>query len=128
MAVLRIALSNFRFHRIRIALTVAAVALSVSLVVSVTSGYASLVAAAEKFLDQYLGATDAQVSQKDENRGGISETVLKQIQDDARVRRAIGRLETETRLLDNTGKPLPRREADIIGIRRPEDSQVEQLK
>ena len=44
------------------ALTVAAIALAVSLVVAVTSGYASLDAAARKFMGQFLGTWDAQVA------------------------------------------------------------------
>ena len=55
----QISSSNFAVRKIRVALTVAAMALSVSLVVSVTSGYASLEEAAFKFLSQYMGGTDA---------------------------------------------------------------------
>ena len=45
MVLARLALSNLLTRKVRTALTVAAIALSVSLVVSVTSGYASLEAA-----------------------------------------------------------------------------------
>src|SRR3954452_16196204 len=103
MVILQLALSNFRHHKIRLALTVAAIALSVSLVVSVTSGYASVLAAAQKFLDQYLGSTDAQITQKDEDRTGVPEALVDEIRRDPRVKRVTGRLETESRLMDAKG-------------------------
>src|SRR3954471_8208434 len=128
MAVFRLASSNFRVHKIRIALTVTAIALSVSLVVSVTSGYASVLAAAQKFLDQYLGSTDAQITQKDEDRSGVPETLVEEIRRDPRVKRVTGRLETESRLMDGKGTLVPHHEADIIGLNRPDDDRVDQLK
>jgi ABC-type antimicrobial peptide transport system permease subunit len=58
---LRLALSNFRVHKMRFALTAAAVTLSVSLVVAVTSGYATAEGAAKYFLNKYLGSTVAEI-------------------------------------------------------------------
>jgi len=47
----------------------------VSLVVSVTSGYASIEAAAFKFLSLYMGAHDAQLTRTGDLRGGIPESI-----------------------------------------------------
>ena len=62
MVLRKLALSNLLAHRMRTGLTAAAIALSVSLVVSVTGGYASLEGAAYKFFSQYLGSIDATIT------------------------------------------------------------------
>ena len=54
MLLLRLTISNFRFRKVRMILTLAAIALSVSLVVAVTSGYKSMEGMALKFLNQYM--------------------------------------------------------------------------
>ena len=64
MFIRKIASSTFAVHKVRVALTVAAVALSVSLVVSVTSGYSSLEEAAIKFLTRFMGSTDALIGRE----------------------------------------------------------------
>ncbi len=122
-----LAISNLRVHKVRLALTVAAIALSVSLVVSVTSGYASVRAAAFKFLAQYIGTTDAQITRRNESRGGISEDLLTQISQDPAVEEADGRLEMEIGLMNSAGAPLAGRSAQVIGVSRPRDTRVETL-
>jgi len=128
MVLIRLALSNFRVHKIRMALTVAAVALSVSLVVAVTSGYASVMAAAEKFMDEFLGATDAQITQRDETRSGIPESIVAELRKDPRVKRVNGRLETDSRLLDKDGQAIMRMGTHVIGIHRKEDDRIDRLR
>jgi ABC-type antimicrobial peptide transport system permease subunit len=71
MVLSKLAISNFLAHRVRLALTVAAIALSVSLVVAVTSGYASAESAAEQFLSRFIGTVDAEVTRQNDNRGAI---------------------------------------------------------
>ena len=66
MVVAKLAWSNFVSRKARAALTIAAVALSVSLVVSVTSGYASVEAAARQFLGQIMGRTDFSIRRGDD--------------------------------------------------------------
>src|SRR5205085_4820924 len=66
----KLVISNFSTHRIRAALTISAIALAVSLVVAVTSGYKSAEGAAFRFLNLYMGATDAQISRSEERRVG----------------------------------------------------------
>src|SRR5688572_11388178 len=127
MAVRKLILSNFRTRRIRVALTVAAIALSVSLVVAVTSGYKSAEAAAHKFLTQYMGSTDAQISRTNDFRAGTRESLVDELRQDPDVRRVVGRLEVESGLLDKEGKPISARAAQLIGLRRPDDTKVETL-
>src|SRR5688572_2894677 len=125
MVLRRLALSNFATHRVRVALTVAAVALSVSLVVAVTSGYASVEAAAYRYLSLYLGSTDAQVTRTNDPRGGIRQSLVDALAADPDVRHVTARLELETGLVDTDGLPVAGRPAQIIGIDRPHDVLVE---
>ena len=127
MVLTKLALSNFTTRKIRVALTIAAIALSVSLVVSVTSGYASVEAAAFKFLSLYMGTHDAQLTRTGDLRGGIRESICDEIVADPDVKGILRRLEMESGLLDLTGKPIPGRPANVFGIRRPEDKRVERM-
>src|SRR3712207_63333 len=106
MFVRKLAVSNFLARKTRTALTIAAVALSVSLVVAVTTGYASVRSAIHKFMDRWMGAVDAQISRKNDPRGGITERVLHALREDSDVKRAVGRIEIETPLLNAKGEPL----------------------
>jgi putative ABC transport system permease protein len=127
MVLRRLVISNFVTRKSRVALTVAAIALSVSLVVSVTSGYASVEAAAFKFLSSYLGAHDAQLTRAYDPRKGIDESLVEEMRRDPDVENLTARLELETGLIDTVGRPLPGRPASVIGIRRPEDKRVETM-
>lgn len=121
-------LSNLRVHRVRTALTVAAIALSVSLVVAVTSGYASARAAAQKVLSVYLGTTDAQITRANSAFGGIDEQLVAEIERDPDVERADGRLEIDSKLVTADGSPVFGRALQLIGIDRPSDVAVETLR
>ena len=123
---LRLALSNFRVHKVRFALTVAAIALSVSLVVSVTSGYACVQGAAEKFFDKFVGSIDATIFKVSDNRGAMSEKLVADLESDPDVTRVTERLETELALVDPAAF-LTGRVAQVSGIRRPQDTRVERL-
>ncbi len=127
MVLAKLALSNFTTRKIRVALTVAAIALSVSLVVSVTSGYASVEASAFKFLSMYMGTHDAQLTRVGDLRGGINERICDELVADPDVKGILRRLEMESGLLDLNGKPIPGRPANIFGIKRPEDTRVERM-
>jgi putative ABC transport system permease protein len=122
MVLRKLAVSNLLSHRIRTGLTAAAIALSVSLVVAVTSGYASIEGAAYKFFTQYLGNTDVTITPA--NKGSsIPEALVDQINRDTRVKQAVGRLETESGLAGEHTHV-----AEILGVRLPEDTQVGQLR
>jgi putative ABC transport system permease protein len=122
MVLRKLAVTNLLSHRVRTCLTALAIALSVSLVVAVTSGYASIEGAAYKFFTEYLGNTDVTVTPT--NRGGsIPESLVGQIGQDPRVKHVVGRLETENGLPgDHT------RIAEVIGVVLPEDTQIGQLR
>src|SRR5687768_216252 len=116
MFVRKLVLSNLQFRKVRVALTVAAVALSVSLVVAVTSGYESVRAAVSKFMNQYLGAVDAQVTRQNDPRGAVTERVVTALREDPQVRRVDGRVEIETPVLNAKGEALQGRNAQVFGI------------
>ena len=69
MLLRKLAISSFAVRKARFALTITAIALAVCLVVSVTSGYASIEAAARKFLGALLGNNGAQLSPSPSGRG-----------------------------------------------------------
>src|SRR4051794_17759714 len=96
----RLAISNLKAHRMRVALTAGAIALSVSLVVAVTSGYASLEGAVYKYLTQYMGAMDAQVYRRNGLAGGIERPVLGELRRDPAVLRVVERLEARNGIVD----------------------------
>src|SRR5438105_15905963 len=99
MAIPKLAISNLTTRRARAALTVAAIMLSVSLVVAVTSGYASIEGAAFQFVAHYLGTTDATITRAHDLRGGVPAQVVSELRKDPRVKRVIGRLEVQNDLV-----------------------------
>src|SRR5688572_11756862 len=119
MVLLKLAVSNFLARKARVALTVAAIALSVSLVVSVTSGYASVEAAVYKYLSQYMGSTDVEITKQNNPSGGVSDEILDHLRADPDVAKVDGRYELGA-LAASAGSPKPTRAA-VIGLRRPDD-------
>src|SRR5688572_32097451 len=111
MLLRKLAISNFAVRRARVILTISSIALAVSLVVAVTSGYASVEAAARKFLAQFLGTWDAQITRPTDPKPGVGVALIDQLHTDPAVRRVVGRLETDVVLLDTAGKPLDGRTA-----------------
>ena len=105
MVLRKLALANFAVHRIRAALTVAAIALSVSLVVAVTSGYSSAEAAAYDFLAEFIGTTDASITRKGSS-SGIDEALLEELRRDPDVDHVDGQLDITAPLIDAQGKPV----------------------
>src|SRR5687768_11318825 len=126
MILRKLAFSNFAVHRVRAALTVAAIALSVSLVVAVTSGYSSAEAAAYDFLAQFIGTTDATVTRK--GGGAIGESLVAEVARDPDVAHVDGQLDVGSPLIDSQGKPVEGMPAQVRGVRRPGDTRVERLR
>ncbi len=133
MFIRKLAFSNLAVRKSRAALTVAAVALSVSLVVSVTSGYASLFETAFKYLNQYMGSTDARVSRVNDPIG-VPWQVVEDLRKDPAVRRADGRLDVPSFITDPHPEPDPddpnpsaTKRVRLIGIDRPSDRRVDRL-
>src|SRR3954471_18825022 len=121
MSLRKLVTSNLTTRKVRTGLTLAAVAVSVSLIVAVTSGYKSAEGAIYKYLIQYLGSTDAQITHRNDFRAGINEALIHDLRKDPTVARAFGRLEADTGMIDKEGKPIPARSAQLIGIDRPTD-------
>src|SRR5215510_3214733 len=107
MAVSKLVRATFAFRKTRVALTISAIALSVSLVVAVTSGYASAEAAIFKYLAEFLGATDIEVMRLGDTGAAISDAIILDLKKDRAVKTVTGRLEAGARILDADAKPLP---------------------
>ena len=129
MVLAKLVISNFRVRRMRSALTAAAIALSVSLVVAVTTGYASAEAAALKYLNHYLGSTDAVISHPTlvGVEGPVPQKLVTELQNDPDVRRVTGRLEVPTNLYDKNGHMPEKLMFHLIGLQRPQDTRVDNL-
>lgn len=125
MVLWKLAISAFSVRKTRAVLTIAAIAFSVSLVVAVTSGYVSMEAAFYRFLAQFVGTIDAQITRPTEQSGIDTTRVLPAVRDDPDVLRAFGRLESFGGLIDLSGKAIVGLPANLIGIDRPDDVQVE---
>jgi len=125
MFLLRLVISSLRLHKVRVALTVAAVSLAVSLVVSVTTGYASFLEAAFRYLNQYVGSVDVQISSLEPSRG-IPESAADPLREDDQVQQVLLRLETQVQIVAERAFPLGRL-AQIKGVQRPIDREVEKL-
>jgi putative ABC transport system permease protein len=127
MVSLQLAKTNLWVHRGRTMLTTAAIALSVSLVVAVTSGYASVEKLAMHFVDKYMGSADLVITERRSSVTPFSEKIVDMLRADPQVKRVTGRWETETPLQDKTGKTIEQHPAQLIGLRRPIDTRVESL-
>jgi putative ABC transport system permease protein len=142
MVLWRLAISNFLVRKVRTGLTVAAIALSVSLVVAVTSGYKSMEASALHFLNHYMGTSDANVMPADEMQGHLPESLVGMFRADPDVREVVGRLISYRGLKRAEDATRPDRSAQrvqagalpadeinvqLVGVRRPEDSKIESI-
>lgn len=124
MALTKLILSTLTTRKVRTALTVAAVALAVSLVVAVTTGYTSAEGAIYKYLATYMGATDVQVINHSDWRKGMSASLVGLLRNDPDIVNIFGRLETDTGILDKDGKVVASPAAELIGVDRPADDDV----
>jgi ABC-type lipoprotein release transport system permease subunit len=122
-----LARTNLWVHRGRTLLTTAAIALSVSLVVAVTSGYASVENLAMHFVDKYMGSSDMIINRRRDSFVPFDEKLVAMLRADPDVKRVTGRWETENPLLDKDGKKAEGHPAQFVGLSRPEDTRVESL-
>jgi len=142
MVLLRLAMSNFLVRKMRTALTVGAIALSVSLVVAVTSGYKSIEGSVLRFVNQYMGAADAYVASSDPS-SPVPERLVGQLAADPDVRQVFGRLESYRELpraadqvkpnappeRQALGAPPPDKvNVGLVGIRKPQDTSTDSLR
>lgn len=122
-----LSLSNFRVHKIRMALTISAVALSVGLVVAVTSGYTSMQAAAQKGLAGFLGTTNAQITRRNERGGTFDQKIMEALRKDPDVKGVQARLEINGTIQRGNGTPVGGI-VQVMGVQRPDDKNVEALR
>src|ERR1700733_13659995 len=106
MVVRKLIFSDLAGHKVRVARTACAIALAVSLIVSVTSGYSSIEAAVLRYYNVYMGSVDAQVTRENDSHGGVPRAVETALRADPDVRLAVGRLETQLPLLNKHDKLL----------------------
>jgi ABC-type antimicrobial peptide transport system permease subunit len=127
MIVAKLAYSNFTVRKSRTALTLSAIALSVSLIISVTTGYASIEAAILRFFSMYMGSFDAQITHAGNQRGGVPGSVVAQLNADPEVGSAVGRLETDSSLIGKDGKSVASRTAIVVGVDPSRDVRIKNL-
>ena len=129
-AVGKLATTNLTVHRTRTLLTAAAIALSVSLVVAVTSGYATVENMAQRFVGRFMGTADAMVTKKalgNESRPAFPESIVDGLRADPDVKRVTGRLEVDLVATDAAGHSPMGHMPLVVGLRRPGDTRVESL-
>jgi putative ABC transport system permease protein len=124
---LKLALKNYAARRARMAITIAAVALSVALVVSVTSGYESLKATVWKFVGQIIGSFDARVTFVDDRSSGIGRELVDALRADPDVRNVIGRIESSLRVDPADGRPVAGFPPTVTAIDPAVDDTVQRM-
>src|ERR1051325_9162921 len=106
MAVSKLVRATFTYRKARVALRILAIALAVSLVVAVTSGYSSAEAAIFRYLAEFLGATDIEVMRQGDTGAAISDAIVSDLKKDPAVKSVVGRLEARAKILDAEGKQI----------------------
>src|SRR5213595_1862408 len=131
MAVAKITWTSLTQRKARLVLTILAIGLSVSLVVAVTSGYASAEAAVIRYFAEFMGSTDVKITREPGQPGNIKESLVSDFRRDRDVENSVGRFETDTNLVDLNGKPIVGREfqiATLIGVSPAKDPDLLALK
>lgn len=120
MAVTRLAVANFKIRWPRFGLTILAVALSVALVVSITSGYASIERAIRNFIEDFIGSVDFEITRPDDPLPAIPPAVLDELRADPRVARFATRIEAMVTPVDTTGAPILQARMMLFGVETDE--------
>ncbi len=126
--IVRLVLANLATRKTRAALTIAAIALSVALVVAMTSGFKAVETAAGSFIDRFMGAVDAEITRVNDPGKGIDQSIVDALRADPDVKIAIPRLNTDAPLPHLVGgNPLTSR-ASLVGVERGSDPLLDWLK
>lgn len=112
----RLLLADLRGHKVRSFLTIMAVALAVSLVVSMTSGFRSITGATRDSMSQFYGAADVVFTPFDSSIGYVTAPVIEAVRADPRVKAVKRRLGTRLTPFNAAGKPAPGIQPDVMGI------------
>ena len=107
-AALILALSNLRGRLTRTLLTLAAIALAVTLVVAVTSGYRSVEATARAFLQETVGGTDLRLATGSQTQAPLTNATVDELNVDPAIADAFGRLESRRPVVgvDGVARPI----------------------
>ena len=121
--------ANLFSRKTRLALTVLSIALSVALVVAMTSGFSAFQNASGAFFDKLEGAVDARIGRSGDRSEGLDAAWLDTVRADSRVKTAFARVEGSAKLLgrdDNAPKTGPSammtRDPGLVGVDRDSDA------
>ncbi len=121
----KLTLANLIRRPARTLLTVIAVALSVALVVSTTSGYASAELSVRSFIENYLGNDDFRIT-SGSDAAGMPSSYLRELEADPAVRSAYGRLADQRQLKGLDGVPIAK-PFEVLGVDPSVDSYLSRL-
>ncbi len=127
-AVAKLLISAFSQRKARSALTMAAIGLSISLVVAVTSGYTSAEAALRQFVHYYLGSASIDISPRGSAHQVMGEDLARRMSGDPAIRTIVGRLEATVSVSVEDGSTFMGGTAVATGVVLPDDSQIQSLK
>jgi putative ABC transport system permease protein len=107
----------------RFALAASAMAIAVSLVIAITSGFAGLHVVIRSFVNTFMGSVDFEITWPNSGKPSLDQSLIDQLRADPRVRAAHGRLEQYFTPLAPDGAPanLPR-QVTLFGVVPAEDS------
>ncbi len=114
MRIAKLSIKDLASRRTRAVLTVAAVALAVSLVVAMTGGLAALKQASYRLMTRYFGATDVVVS--GEASGSFPEAIAERLRDEPGVRHAFERRSFYATPVGPDGAPRDQRTVRVVGV------------
>jgi putative ABC transport system permease protein len=126
--IFKLVFANLYTRRARTALTVAAIGLSVALVVAMTSGFAAIEVAAGSFIDRYMGAIDAEITRTNDPARGIDWSLVQQLRDDPRTKLVIPRLTSDAPLPHLAGGNPMFNRASLVGVERGVDPLLDWMK
>jgi putative ABC transport system permease protein len=127
MVARKLILADVARHKVRAALTITAIAMAVSLIVAVTTGYASIESAVLHYYNLFMGSVDAQVTRANDPHGTVPASIESLLNADPDVHLAVGRLESQSYLIASDGKLLNTAPAMIAGIDGSRDPRVGSL-
>jgi putative ABC transport system permease protein len=115
MLILRLALNELLQRKVRSALTALAIAMAVSLVVAMTSGFASLKLAGYKVLGSFYGNVDVSIAPQEDRGKPLRAEFAETLRADPRVATLEASLTAYSPLLDSWGFPASMRSAQLVG-------------
>lgn len=116
MTSLRLSLAHLRHRPLRFALCAMAMAMAVTLVVAITSGYASMEKALRGFVEQFIGATDFEIVDPADRLPSLDPQIARDLLLDPRVARVHARIEARAAPLKDDGSANDEARLNLFGI------------